>query len=1499
VSENATGGSTQLHVLTSFHFSAILEVAGEICGSDENEVSSMSSLQGHSGDLWDNIFTLTQRRRGKKSHVPAQDGPNAWPHAVQHAALAALLDGAVGHAVLEQRKEYIQRIMALPPDVQRALMSLIERRKASKTPKKALKTPPHNPVKPKDSRTSLGDANPLKSPTRPVLSISSNQNDTPSTLASPNSEKRTSPRRRYEEAFPPTPDTNPSKRPSPRGVGINKAFQSPGLGDTVAVEREFQTLREQTVQLRRELTERENREMQLQEQLEQSQADLRLKLIKVEAEASRRHDETHSKYQRQLADMKAQLARMQEQHQKASQAQSQLALVQDEHDLLRHTQQQLVETQERLSTYREKVQHLADVKDALKREEEAHSKSVQECLRLRNDLHTLHPIQRQLDEYKTRAIEAEVRLTETQHSLQKLQEDGLLNGSASTDLERTCQAQLEEIQELRLRLQQESNVKGIDSSSGVGDGLSELNPELKEEVFRLRDENQRLQAFFDSRQEDAVSKLQGELDDVNRLADRYKSQYLTTREQLEHKHRQLTTSKNREAKFRVDVQDCMAKLKDSQDTVEEVSQELHRAQQDLTASRNKEAELEAELAKWIESAEELREKSNVSSGELRTCLNNLEVCQARENKLNQDMIQLTADLQMEQESHKESQKDLSSTQELLQTTERQASDLRDQLDQWIAKAQKLEDRITTLNGNMDTGKAMLVQARGKEERLTTQVTQATQFLAEANKKCEELVNELSQVREQLSETKAELSASQESETHLKSSLLDTNKRAEDSEALSQHQKEQIDSLQRMLQSSRVHIESLQAKERELLQEVAAVTKRAGLSEHKAHALQSTLSEAVRNLNATKLSNDENLEKLSIMSEKLSVKSKMVEDWKKQAIAATDEVHSLQGSISQIQNSLENLHGDLHISQSNEESRGQDVQHAGHIIMLLEDTVEHEVDERRKVEEQLEITQAKIEKMRDDYEAIQAQLAAQVDERSEQVEQFKQEVFRIQEALNEAQSSLNGSEHREKMLQLEITKLHHLATALEEALTTTKEAMQRQAIESAQSFDSTCHMLQAKAQQDIQEVETRMNQLLEQERRAKRELEESFVEEVKELKESNKHKLSELQTSFHESRVTTSNVKEMEIQNLRRNYEEQLAHLKTVADDAHTNLVAKGKRMLKEVKVKAKEEHESLRKEFHELERRLVKERDEHEKVIIQAKTKVAGYKKKLEFASSRITNLTNEVDELESRVKSLEREKFKLSEENDRYRRQIGGRGGPDSKLQGQFEQLQKEFKSAMEEARELRRKLKEQQEKPSLGFLESNGAPTDPSYSRNAMNQSTLVQLRSEYEETIEALNDEKRELVMKNSAAATDVQKAEKRAWESEKESAHLKQINTSLQLQVERLQQLMSSMDDDAVPPPPPTRAPYSPRVSRAIESYSSTEDDAIELKETLTDSTTPIADDVSVLSPVPPVNSSLPYSCPYKGALTRASPSKTNGLPSFVHFHSPTNGQPEGPPECQQS
>jgi molybdopterin converting factor small subunit len=65
----------------------------------------------------------------------------------------------------------------------------------------------------------------------------------------------------------------------------------------------------------------------------------------------------------------------------------------------------------------------------------------------------------------------------------------------------------------------------------------------------------------------------------------------------------------------------------------------------------------------------------------------------------------------------------------------------------------------------------------------------------------------------------------------------------------------------------------------------------------------------------------------------------------------------------------------------------------------------------------------------------------------------------------------------------------------------------------------------------------------------------------------------------------------------------------------------------------------------------------------------------------------------------------------------------------------------------------------------------------------STISQLRAEYEETIRLLNDEKRELVMKNSATISDLQRMEQRSWHLEDEICRLKEELTSAHLKIQR--------------------------------------------------------------------------------------------------------------------
>ena len=67
----------------------------------------------------------------------------------------------------------------------------------------------------------------------------------------------------------------------------------------------------------------------------------------------------------------------------------------------------------------------------------------------------------------------------------------------------------------------------------------------------------------------------------------------------------------------------------------------------------------------------------------------------------------------------------------------------------------------------------------------------------------------------------------------------------------------------------------------------------------------------------------------------------------------------------------------------------------------------------------------------------------------------------------------------------------------------------------------------------------------------------------------------------------------------------------------------------------------------------------------------------------------------------------------------------------------------------------------------------------------STISQLRVEYEDAIRSLNDEKRELVMKNSAAISDMQKAEQRSWQLEEEVSRLKSELTSAHLSIQRIE------------------------------------------------------------------------------------------------------------------
>lgn len=1141
-------------------YSSLFDVALEISNNDENETTMYRS----SSDVWENIIALT-RKTSKRKNIESSSDDTSWKDLSKHTALINLLDGAVSHPNIELRTTYVGRIMKLPAETQRSLMALIERGKKQsdagrnkKKVKTAHATTDNNTSTPAKTRTTPRLNKRIRKPSRSPFSAKHTGN---SLSCTPGSKGRA--------LF-----LTPSRR-----AGTD--LFSPGLGDTAEYEKEVQNLREQKDQLSQALESYRHKEEDLTRKLGEMQTYFRNEMMKVEAASRRREEESREELQSKINYLEQTLEAITVQSEETHNAQEELARMKDEMELMFHTKSMLDDTTEKLNHCKEKLQHLTDVKEALQREEEAHGRSVDENLRLQNELNLLQPLKRQLEEYKARVADAEFRLTDTQDELTKVKQQQQNKYDTDESLEMTLKSQQEEIEALRTRLKQEEEAQ----AAGLGEGMSELNPELKEELLRLRNENIQLKAFAQKREHDAVAKLEQNVDDSTRLCERYKSQFLSTKGQLETTQDDLKASLGREQGLEGNLLETRQILENTQVQLEKTTQELVTCSSHLDASQERGAKLEEELALWVEQSRCLQERTDDLTGRLQKCSKELEDSLGRETMLESSVAEWNIKF-VECSEKAETQK--------------------------INLEQRLQELASTLEGvnvELETSKAQATTAENLAEWL----------------------------REELSDAREALSESQENESNLT---------------------DQLDLATTLLENST----------------------------HLMYAFEDEVDEV----------------KLAISNAEANLEQTLVEK------AQMEE--DLQTELSQAQVNLE---------------------------------------EERKL-----------------------------------ANMHKEELSQTQEILKETESSLGAAEHREKMLQLKLALLQDNEDELKAEIEAEKKKADYEMQEINKSLEATCEALKRKATKDLDDLQNKMNQLLEDEREAKHQVEEACQEKITTLQEKFNNESTHLRETAASDIEAAKKEASVLMEKMKSDFEEELTKVKQEADDESTRLVRKGKEMMKELKAKQQEETDKLKDEIAVFEEKYSVAQRQKESMTKQYKAKSAEYKKKLHFASGRINRLSAESDEYEEKVKALEREKFKLREENDRYRKQLGGRFGSESN--GQVDLLQKELENACDEIRELKRQQR------AGGKMASSSLPSidegmDPeqSYSRDVANHSTISQLRSEYEETIQSLVNDKRELVMRNSASITDVQKAEKRAWEAEQENATLKKELTSLKLQVERFE------------------------------------------------------------------------------------------------------------------
>jgi chromosome segregation ATPase len=875
--------------------------------------------------------------------------------------------------------------------------------------------------------------------------------------------------RNREEAFgsPALSGYTPQRKKNALGKIAVEGFFSPGTIDA-ALDTMVEDLRRHNENLQVDLEVSQKRESDLSSKIQDLESRLKRDMIKLESAALRKAEEARADHEAEITRLRYQLEDLQDVKVREEVAQRELANVRDDMDLLAHTTEKLAETEEKFRKCRDRLEQLGDVKDALKREEEAHSASVEECLRLENELKTLQPLRRQLEGYKRRAIDAEVKLAECQEDLKRLTNISQNLTSAHKELLTGSKMQQEEADELRRRLYESESTQD-DRTATLGEGISELNPKIKEELDRLRNENTQLKDFCAKREDDAVQMLEEKMDDLSRLSNKFKDQYFTTKGDLELTRKELESSRNQEAQLRVGVEEW--------------------------------------TAKWTE-VDRLLQQTNSSLDQLKV--------------------------------------DLEETERLLEEAKAREVDLLGAVQQWQDKARVAD---------------CLAHRRGVELETT---------------------------KKELDETLNSLLASQGRETQLNIDL---------------------------------------------------------------------------------------------------------DDW-------ASKCSELQEKQSELQ--------EVHAS----------------------------------AQESLEEAQAELEEVMAREASLREEMAAMIGEKNLLEEQLEAERVSKECAISAANQILE--QNREE--------------------------------------------LEEKGKKDLSDLQEKMNTLLEQERQAYRKQLIKAATDFKELKFNSDAALEETKTELKAMLTSKKEQHQAQISTMKEQYEAAIESLKNQAIEDRDILIDKGKAMLRDTRSKAEAEINEIDDELTETKQVLSQLQKAHAEYQEKTQAKVASYKHKLLFASSRITELSGENDEMQETVKTIEREKFKVLEENDRFRRQLGGRYGADGKTQNQLETLRKEFNAILEENRELKKSGAKRGDKLasiSENTFETNG-PTP--YSRGGVSGSTLSQLREEYEEQIQALNDEKRELVMRNSAAITDVQKAEQRSWDLEKQLAKIKDELTSTKLAVQRAERFV---------------------------------------------------------------------------------------------------------------
>lgn len=278
----------------------------------------------------------------------------------------------------------------------------------------------------------------------------------------------------------------------------------------------------------------------LQERTRQEVADLqkqlddeKSKFVDAELMIVQRDDRIHQ-VNNSVLDLQKQLSKADAIIERNKQLEEEIVLLQDQIDVMKPQAENLAQAEALVEKLRSRLEEMSSIKQQLQQESMKHNATHTQLLELEKEVTALRKLKPQLDEYRDQHAESIITVGELQARLKEKEEAVASMTREIEALRGSSGHHLAQSQELAEQLHAAAErLRETERTGGIGDGISELNPELMHQLDKLRTENEHLKDQLDQTSVEALELKDKRIADQDCVNNSLQKKLMNTKDALE------------------------------------------------------------------------------------------------------------------------------------------------------------------------------------------------------------------------------------------------------------------------------------------------------------------------------------------------------------------------------------------------------------------------------------------------------------------------------------------------------------------------------------------------------------------------------------------------------------------------------------------------------------------------------------------------------------------------------------------------------------------------------------------------------------------------------------------------------------------------------------------------------------------------------------------------------------------------------------------------------